>query len=82
MATIRSKEYDEDEQRLMNDPIVVQMASEIPDEFDWSHFTHNDGSPNFDFMMNANSEYTQRGGKGHAHIGAIAHAILKVKGLE
>lgn len=80
MATIRAKHYDETEQRLTKDPIVRQMASELPWNDLKERFTHESGEPNFDFMMRANETYRERGGndEGPLHIGAIATAIIMI----
>ena len=82
MATIRSKQYGEDEARLAKDPIVVAMAAELPRDGFRGRSLHDSGEPTFSFMMLANEEYRKRGGKDGAHIGCIAHAILKIKGLD
>jgi len=78
MATIRAAHYDETEKTYTEDPIVIQMASEIPDDL-IDGFTHDNGSANHQFMMMANHEYGNRGGEVHGHIGAIAAAILILK---
>ena len=80
MATIRAKHYDVDEARLAEDPLVITMANEIPVAV-ISQWLHGDGQPTSDFMMRANREYRNRGGKDGAHIGCIAHAILKIRGM-
>ena len=83
MATIRSKQYGEDEARLAKDPIVIAMAAELPRDGFLGRYLHDNGEPTFSFMMLANEEYRKRGGGGDAmHIGCIAHAILKIKGLD
>lgn len=68
--------YGETRQRLMRDPIVAKMASEI-EAFDpkLERFLHEDGTPRFEFMQRANREYRDRGGKDGGHIGAVAEAI-------
>ena len=81
MATIRAKHYGETEERLTKDPIVIEMANELPMEI-LKDFLHESGSPNSDLMMRANHEYRERGGEDGGHIGAIAHAILMIRGLE
>ena len=80
MATIRAAHYGETERALTEDPIVRQMASELPWNELKERFTHDDGEPNFDFMMIANEEYRNRGGEfdGPLHIGAIATAIVMI----
>lgn len=78
MTTIRAAHYDETEKAYTEDPIVIQMSSEIPDEL-IAEFTHEDGAPSHQFMMIANREYANRGGEPHGHIGAIAAAILILK---
>lgn len=79
MATvIKAKHYGETEERLAQDPIVIAMAhglADVPRE----QLVHEDGeSPRFEFMQSANSEYRSRGGEDGGHIGAVAHALLKV----
>ena len=78
MATIRAAHYDETEARLMKDPIVIQLASELPWNELKERFTHESGEPNFDFMMRTNEEYRNRGGKDGGHIGAIATSIINL----
>ena len=47
MATIRAKHYDEDEQRLSEDPIVIQMANELPNDGFLGRYLHESGDPTF-----------------------------------
>ena len=80
MATIRAAHYSETEQALTQDPIVRQLASQLPWNELKERFTHDNGAPNFDFMMRANEAYHERGGEfdGPLHIGAIATAIIMI----
>jgi hypothetical protein len=80
-GTIRAKHYGETEKAFSEDPIVIQMANELPDQM-VKDFCHDDGSPNMDLMLLSNKEYESRGGVPKGHIGAIAHAILMIKGFE
>lgn len=79
MATIKAKHYDDDEKRLSEDPIVIAMANELPSDGFLGRYLHDTGEPTFSFMLRANDEYRARGGKDGAHIGCIAHAILRIK---
>lgn len=81
MATIRAAHYDDDEKRLSEDPIVKQMAAELPNDGFLGRYLHESGEPTFNFMLTANKEYRKRGGTDGAHIGCIAHAILMIKGI-
>jgi hypothetical protein len=78
MTCIKAAHYNETEQRLTNDPIVQQLASEIPWNVINERFTNDAGEPTFDFMMRANEEYRFRGGEDGGHIGAIANAIISI----
>lgn len=85
MPTIKAAHYDETEERFARNPIVIEMAEEIPSG-ELAACTHEDGSPNFNFMQGANAEYDERlKGRGLGpsseprHIGAVAHAILKLR---
>jgi hypothetical protein len=84
MSTIRSKDYDETENRLAKDPIVIAMAEEIKVDIKMGRaqmvqFLHDESAqPRFEFMMACNDEYKSRGGTDGGHIGAIATAVLKV----
>jgi hypothetical protein len=77
--TIRSKDYDETEDRLAKDPIVIAMAKGLAGvPRDQMVHEGDDATPRFEFMMAANREYRERGGTDGGHIGAVAHALLKV----
>lgn len=82
MATIKAAHYGETEARLLEDPIVIELASEIPWNELNDRFLNNDMEPNFDFMMRANDAYASRGGKDGGHIGAIANAIVALVCVE
>lgn len=70
---IRAAHYDEAVENLIADPIIQQMAAEIPPED--IHFTEKN-----EFMQIALSEYRNRGGKVDCHIGGPSEAIRKIKG--
>jgi len=76
VTVIKAKHYDEDEQKLMEDPIIIDMAKDLkcgmPDK---STFFHDSDTPRHEFMSMANEEYRKRGGKGGESIGAVARAI-------
>ncbi|ALF00957.1 hypothetical protein SEA_SERENITY_90 [Mycobacterium phage Serenity] len=77
-AVIQAAHYAETEARLQRDHIVVTMSVEMnaaPANVKAS-WTHDDGSPTFEFMQMANREYSRRGGKAGGHIGAVAKALL------
>ena len=82
MACIKAAHYDETEQRLAQDPIVRELASEIPWSILNERFTNDEGEPTSDFMMRANEAYRYRGGTDGGHIGAIASAILLIMNEE
>jgi len=77
VTVIKAKHYDEDEQRLMEDPIIIDMAKELkcglPDKSTFFHLPSM--TPRHEFMGMANEEYRKRGGKGGESIGAVARAI-------
>jgi hypothetical protein len=75
MATIQAKHYETARRVLMNDLIVQDMAGGLRD-VPLNELQHEDGTPRFEFMQAANNEYDRRGGTNHAHIGAVAEALL------
>lgn len=68
--TIEATHYAEARKRLSDDPIVRQLASEVPDDLDLT---------SWEFIQAARREYSKRGGTDLAHIGAVAEAIALVK---
>lgn len=77
MATIRAKHYDEAVTVLVHDPVVHAMVAGLRD-VPMDGMVHDDGTPQFAFMNSANAEYARRGGTNHAHIGAVAEALIKI----
>lgn len=77
MGAIEAGHYGEAVQQLMADPIVIAMAAEMRG-YPREQLAHDDGSPRFEFMQAANRQYDKRGGTIHAHIGAVAEALLKL----
>ena len=77
MATIEAAHYAEARTKFMNDPIVQTLAKGLTD-VPLDKLAHADGSPRWEFMQGANNEYGKRGGKFHAHIGAVAEALLLI----
>jgi len=79
MTVIKAKHYAETEDRLAQDPIIQAMAKGLAG-VPRSELVHDgpDATPRFEFMQAANAEYRKRGGKDGGHIGAVAHALLKV----
>lgn len=77
MTVIRSADYDETEKRLAQDPIVIDMAGGLAG-VKREDMVHANGTPRFEFMLGANTEYRDRGGTDGGHIGAVAHALLIV----
>lgn len=78
-TVIQANHYEQARQRFMKDPIVIAMAEELKD---WpmrsEGLMHDNGNPTFKLMQLANKEYSRRGGKDDAHIGAVAEAILRL----
>lgn len=62
---IRSDEYRIAAENMANDPIVIEMAGELPDYVDFSTLPANV------FLH----EYHARGGKGEGFIGTVKEAI-------
>jgi hypothetical protein len=71
MAAIVSSKYKEIESALAADPIIRQMAQEIPAGIDMTSMA---------FMSAAGKEYRRRGGKISGHIGGPAAAIASLVG--
>ncbi|AXC33447.1 hypothetical protein SEA_TIMOTHY_90 [Mycobacterium phage Timothy] len=78
MAVIQDSSYREVEGKLRMEHQVVQMSIEVATAYanDKGFFVHDDGTPRFEFMQRANTEYRRRGGTTSGHIGAVANAIL------
>jgi hypothetical protein len=72
---IEAKHYAASRRHLYDDIIVCDMAQGLRDVA-LDTIQHDDGTPRFEFMQAANAEYAKRGGKYHAHIGAVAEALL------
>jgi len=74
---IEAEHYREVRDQMRADPIIQQMAREVP----WYHqkeFIDKDGHPTWQFMSRANATYSIRGGKIGGHIGAVAEAIIEL----
>lgn len=76
---LEAAHYEETRLQYMADPIIQQMAEEIPAKV-VDDMTHDDGAPRFEFMTIANTIYAERGGKLTGHIGAAAEAITRLAG--
>jgi hypothetical protein len=79
MTVIRAAHYAETEKKLMANPIVKKLAEELPESV--LKEAHVNGEPTFNFMMAANTEFHRRGGTENGHIGAVAAAILALRGI-
>ena len=83
MTAIESEDYEIVRQRLMKDPIVIGMAVGL-DGVPMEQLIHNDDpkdprpTPRFEFMMQANKTYRERGGTDGGHIGAVAEALIRL----
>jgi hypothetical protein len=86
MPTIESEDYEITRQRLMKDPIIIDMAGGLKNE-PVEGLCHGElpkyktdpwPTPRFEFMMAANAEYRERGGTDGGHIGAVAEALLRL----
>ena len=69
MAVIEAKHYGEARKRLARDPIVLNMALDIAEgikakKVKLEQFTHESGTPRFEFMQAANSQYDKAGRQG------------------
>jgi hypothetical protein len=79
--TIEATHYEETRLAFMADPIVQAMAEELPDAFLYGgDMLSADGTPRFEFMQMANGAYRRKGGALSGHIGAVAEAIVRLKG--
>jgi hypothetical protein len=83
MSVIESEDYEQIRQRLMKDPIIIDMAGGLKG-VPMSELIHNADAddprptPRFEFMMAANKEYRSRGGTDGGHVGAVAEALLRL----
>jgi hypothetical protein len=71
MAVIRSKQYDQNVENIIEHPIIMAMAEEI-------RIVRNEVLDSPNFMMNAYHEAVKRGLTDFGHIGAPAEAITKI----
>jgi hypothetical protein len=78
---IEAAHYGEARRALTQDPIVQDMAHGLA-YVPRSTLVHDDGTPRFEFMTRANAEYARRGGKGQAHMGAVAEALMLLRNGE
>ncbi len=76
-GVIEADHYREARNRLKRDPILRQMAREVPPASRIT-LTHEDGGPRMFFCSRAWEEYKVRGGKLEGHIGAAAEACIMV----
>ena len=70
-TVIESEQYEETRLALMNDPIIRQMAAELPPDF------HEDMHAWW-FIHGALDEYNRRGGTIPTHIGGPAEAMRRL----
>jgi hypothetical protein len=77
IRVIEAAHYGEARARLAKDEIVIAMAAGLAG-VDRAELCHDDGGVRFEFMGVANAEYEKRGGKDHAHLGAVAEALIMV----
>lgn len=78
---LRSAEYAKTEEALSNDPVVIEMASDLRRSgAPKSDFAHDDGGPRHAFMIAANDRYFERGGSwdGPLHLGAIGRVAIRL----
>ncbi|WP_336214724.1 hypothetical protein [Nonomuraea sp. LPB2021202275-12-8] len=64
---------------LAADAIVKKMAARMPDHA-IEKFVDADGNLRYDFMRAAAEEYLQSGGQHRGPIGAVGHAMLRLRG--
>ena len=78
MSIIESDDYREEVATLREDPIIQEMAAELPDN--WRVFALNEGTDQarHAFMMNALDEYKERGGTQARSIGGPVRAIIAI----
>lgn len=79
---LRDTRYDETVDALQSDPIVVEMAADLPEAFDAYvdlKLLHPDGRPTFRLITLANRTYRERGGKIRGHLGAVAEAVIGLR---
>jgi hypothetical protein len=74
MTTLKSKAYAEAEAKLLNDPTILGMASEVKDAIA-NGFITADQLTEWKFVTYANKEYLVRGGTGNYYIGTVSKVI-------
>lgn len=72
---IVSNEYREEHQRLLNEPIIADMAGGLRN-VPMSEMAHDSGTPRHEFMGAANAQYQSRGGDASFSMGGVAEALL------
>lgn len=76
---IEADHYRETRAALARDPIIRQMARELPDDWRLRFHGPNDRTMSYHFMTQALDEYKRRGGTISTHIGGPAEAIFQVR---
>lgn len=71
MAVLRSERYAAAVAELVDDPIVAELAGDLPANTDLEAW---------DFILAASEEYRRRGGTVEAHVGGVAEAIARIRG--
>ena len=70
--------YQETVNELTADTIVKKMAANMPDKPD-EEFVDADGNLRYDFMRAAAEEYIRAGGQHRGPVGAVGHAMLRLR---
>ncbi len=70
--------YQEAVNELTGDTIVKKMAANMPDKPD-EEFVDADGNLRYDFMRAAAEEYIRAGGQHRGPVGAVGHAMLRLR---
>ena len=77
ITVIEAEHYEDARQRLMRDPIIIEMAKGLEDVA--MEKMESGGTPLHEFMLAANREYDKRGGKEpNLHLGAVPEALLRL----
>lgn len=82
ITVIESPDYEQTRQRLMRDPIVIDMAKGLLRESRNDLVHEGSDTPRHEFMLAANAEYRRRGGTDGGHLGAVPEALIRLYDAE
>jgi hypothetical protein len=81
-TVIASPHYRAVEDKLMQDPLVQTMAAQVlaggVEKAQQLHLWDTAWHPSFAFMQMCNARFSELGGRGASHIGAVANSVIRL----